>query len=333
MKNIKLYCPYCDKEHNIWIVENNAECIIKEEKVEYVEKNYYCDYYNEEFNDGELLDQNLQTARDQYRKNHQLLTSEEIKEIRNKYKLSQADLSLILGWGEITITRYETKEIQNENYDIILRKIKDDPYKLYDYFMINKEKFSTSKQAKIAKKIFSEAPNIEETNKRIEESLLEKHLSISEINRGKQEIRFDKILAVIKAILESGISLYKTKLAKLLWYIDMINYKKNNKSITGLAYFHMPYGACPLGLDLILDSKSIDLEEIEENDSVKYLIKGVSTECKLNKEELISINAIVNRFKDFSTSDIVSYMHKEEAYLNTKNKEFISYEYAKSINI
>ena len=49
--------------------------------------------------------------------------------------MSQSDLALILGWGEVTITRYETKEIQNEKYDAVLRKIKDNPYLLYDYFM------------------------------------------------------------------------------------------------------------------------------------------------------------------------------------------------------
>lgn len=333
MKKVKLYCPFCDSEHDIIIKESISECLIKDEKVEYTEKNYYCEKYDEEFADGELIDQNLQTARDQYRIKHHLLTSNEIRDIRDKYKLSQADLSLILGWGEITITRYETKEIQNENYDTTLRNIKDNPYKLYDYFMINKEKFTNKKQSIILKKIFSVAPNIDETNKYIEEILHKKHFSIKEIDRGNQEIKFDRILAVIKTLIDRGIELYKTKFAKLLWYVDIINYKNNNQSITGLAYFHMSYGACPLGLDLILDSKSILIEEIEENEYVKYLIKDVETDYKLTEKELNSIDIVINKFNSFSSREIVEYMHKEKAYIETDTNEFISFEYAKYINL
>ena len=329
----KMYCPFCDKEHNITMKETYSECYIKNEKIEYIEINYYCDNYDEEFADGKLIDQNLQRARDQYRIKHKLLTSFQIKELREKYKLSQSDLSLILGWGEITITRYETKEIQNENYDIVLRSLIDNPYKLYDYFLINKDKFSNKKQLTIVKKIFSVAPNIEETNKYIEESLNKKHFAIKEIDRGKQEIKFDRILAVIKALLDRGIELYKTKLAKLLWYIDIINYKENKQSITGLAYYHMNYGACPLGLDLILDSKSITIEEIEDNEYVKYLIKNVMIDYKLSDDELKTIDIVVNKFYSFTSKDIVKYMHKEKAYLETKTNEFISFEYAKYIDL
>ena len=321
---INMYCPYCDQEHDILIKENNSECIIKNEKVTYVEKNYYCNVCETEFNDGKMLEENLKNARNQYRKNHFLLTSDEIKEIREKYKLSQADLSLVLGWGEITITRYETKEIQNENYDQVLRQIANNPYRLYDYYKLNMDKFSVSKQAKIAKKIFSVSPSNVETNKYIEEILLKKHFSISEVKRGNQIIIMDKIVSIIKTIVDKRIKLYKTKFAKLLWYIDCLHYKKYKKSITGLAYLHMNYGACPLGLDLILDSKNIVIEEIEKDDFVQYLIKSAKSDYVLTKEELEIIDIVLEKFKDFSTNQIVEYMHKEEAYIKTTPHKIIS---------
>ena len=37
------------------------------------------------------------------------------------------------------------------------------------------------------------------------------------------------------------------------------------------------------------------------------------------------IDFIMNYFKNFSTKQIVDYMHKEKAYLETKDNEFISY--------
>ena len=138
MEKLKVYCPFCDKEHDLILINENVKTLVNNQEIEYDEKRYFCDKINEEFMTGSLLNENLLAAKDIYRKSNGLLTSNEIEGIRKKYNLSQADLSLILGWGEVTITRYETKEIQNVNYDIILRQISEDPYKLYDYFKLNK---------------------------------------------------------------------------------------------------------------------------------------------------------------------------------------------------
>lgn len=329
----KTYCPFCDKEHNVDIIEREEEILIKGEKIKFIEKNYYCKECDSEFCDGEMEDVNLLKARDEYRKVHNLLTSNDIKRIREKYNLSQSDLALILGWGEVTITRYETKEIQNEKYDEVLRNIDSNPYYLYDYYKMNCNVFDQKKQMKILKKLFAVAPNEEHNNMLIEECLIKKHFTIDDKCKGNRNILLKRIFAVVKEILSYQIELYKTKLVKLLWYIDIINYKRSKESITGLAYFHMPYGACPLGLDLILDSKSLEFEEIEVDDSIKCLIKNVKSDYILSDEEIKTIKDVMEKFKDFKSSQLVEYMHNEKAYLETNQNEFISYEYAKYIDI
>jgi len=328
---MKIYCPFCDKEHEISIIERETESLIKNESVKYVERVYHCDACGSEFSDGEINDSNLLNARDEYRKSHNLLTSKEIKEIREKYMLSQSDLALILGWGEVTITRYETKEIQNENYDLVLRKVKDDPYALYDYYLMNIKNFAVKKQQKIANKIISVAPDTKQADKLIENTLIKKYFSIDDDVRGNETINLSKLFAIVKRILSHDIELFKTKLVKILWYIDNHFYKFNKKSMTGLAYFHMAYGACPLGLDLILDSKNITVKQIEENDAIKYIITETNSDYELKEKEKESIDFVVEYFKDFSSRELVEYMHKEKAYLETKDNEFISYKYAEDI--
>lgn len=325
------YCPICEKVHEVSMIERNNECIVKGEVIAYSEMLYHCDNCDLYFSDGEITDNNLLKARDEYRRQHNLLTSYEIKGIRDKYRLSQSDLALILGWGEITITRYETKEIQNENYDLILREINDNPYKLYDYYLLNKSSFDNKKQEKIIQKIINVAPSQDYVDELLETTLIKNHISISSETRGNQVIRFNKIIAIIQHMLLHKIKLYKTKLAKLLWYIDSLFYIKTKKSMTGLAYFHMPYGACPLGLNLILDSKNIVIEEKELDDSTQYLITEAISDYELSSDEKEVIDFIMNYFKNFSTKQIVDYMHKEKAYLETKDKEFISYKYASDI--
>ena len=51
---------------------------------------------------------------------------------------------------------------------------------------------------------------------------------------------------------------------KLLWYADAQHFKKNNQSITGLVYKHMPHGALPIGYDELLLASDNSISVIEE---------------------------------------------------------------------
>ena len=55
-----------------------------------------------------------------------LLTSVEIEEICDKYLLSPEKLGVLLGWSPTTIKRYFVSE-QSRAYDLMLRKIRDNP--------------------------------------------------------------------------------------------------------------------------------------------------------------------------------------------------------------
>ena len=115
-----------------------------------------------------------------------------------------------------------------------------------------------------------------------------------------KKININRILAVLKKIVDSGFLLYKTKIGKVLWYIDILFFQKYNYSITGLSYFNMKYGACPLGLDLILDSPSIEIKEIIEDDYVKTLVANVKSDYELTPNEIEIIDLVIAKFKSVS---------------------------------
>lgn len=66
-------------------------------------------------------------AYDAYRQAHGLLTASEIVCIRTRYGLSQRCMARLLGWGLITIHRYEQGGIQNRAHDTALRFVASDP--------------------------------------------------------------------------------------------------------------------------------------------------------------------------------------------------------------
>ncbi len=63
-----------------------------------------------------------------FRKKHGLLSPDEIRAIRKRYKLTQADLARLLRLGGNTISRWESgRNVQTGAMDILLRLIRDLP--------------------------------------------------------------------------------------------------------------------------------------------------------------------------------------------------------------
>lgn len=63
-----------------------------------------------------------------YRKKHGLLSAEEIRSIRKRFDLTQADLARMLRLGANTVSRWESgRNVQTGAMDILLRLIRDLP--------------------------------------------------------------------------------------------------------------------------------------------------------------------------------------------------------------
>ncbi len=62
-----------------------------------------CSNCGNELYDEELDSQTLLKVYNEYRKKHKLLLSDEIKNIRETYGLSQRSFAKLLNWGEKTI--------------------------------------------------------------------------------------------------------------------------------------------------------------------------------------------------------------------------------------
>ena len=156
IEKVKIDCPFCNKEHILEKRKRDTVGIVKGEQINFEEECFLCNITEtdeNEFVTAKMMDENLLKARDEYRKKHDLLTSTQIKEIREKYKLTQAEFSFLLGVGEVTITRYESKSIQEEAYDKLMRLIDKDALLALDYLERNKSKFKDVKFRKIENNI------------------------------------------------------------------------------------------------------------------------------------------------------------------------------------
>jgi putative zinc finger/helix-turn-helix YgiT family protein len=63
-----------------------------------------------------------------YRKKHGLLSADEIRAIRERFNLTQAELALLLRLGANTVSRWESgRNVQTAAMDILVRMIRDLP--------------------------------------------------------------------------------------------------------------------------------------------------------------------------------------------------------------
>lgn len=338
-KNIYKECPLCGETHELELRTRISHAKIKDDDVEYEEYYYVCPKSPEgenEFVDGKTHNMNMLNARNMYRVKMGLMTSEEIVKLRENYKMSQVDLAKTLGWGEATISRYESNLIQYEAYDSVLRMIRLNSYLTYGFLKKNKEKFSEEKYADISSTIAREVKTSgrEYLRRQVLESEYIDFEEESEWN-GYSVLNIDKIECIISYFASKLKILHKIKLMKLLWYTDMLNYKQCGKSMTGLVYRHHSMGALPIGHDEIVELDNVLVDKIEEYELTKYDFypnnKLDMTILDLN--DIGILDKVISKFESFSTRDIVEYMHKEKAYIETGNMELISYSYGENVDI
>lgn len=332
-------CPICGKKHLIELRNRMASTIIKGESVSYQEYYYVCTEScdeDNEFVDSKLNKKNLLCARNEYRKKKGLLTSDEIVAIREQYGLSQLDLANLLGWGEVTVSRYESKAIQDQAYDNILRSIKKNPLNVFHYFEQNQDKFTVEKQEYIKENVIKRLNEYgrEYLSRQLLESKYVEYSEPSDFN-GNMTLSIDMLERIISYFAQKVGDLYKVKLMKMLWYADVLSYQKYHQAMTGLVYIHNKMGALPIGHNDILELKNINVVEEENDDYIRYhFIPGDTidvSQLELDERTRNILEEVVNKFQYYKTKEIVAYMHQEIAYQQTQQGDIIPFSLAKQI--
>ena len=324
-------CPFCDKVHKVERRRRNAQAIIKKEAVVFDEEYFFCPDRTDDENEfvpAGLSDQNLLNARNAYRKMKGLLTSDEIVEIRKNYGMTQSEFSALLGWGDVTITRYETKLIQDETYDKLIRMVGENPKFALESLDQHRDSFLSARYRQLRN-------NIQEELARVGEGFFTKQEILSQYtayeepcdSNGYQLLNIEKLGAMMSYFANNVKRLYKVRLMKMLWFSDAVAFSRNGKAISGLVYRHATYGALPIASQKIIYLPSVAVTEEElELEQVKYRISPVDSDfSSLSAEELTILAEVTDKFKYMQTEDVVNCMHNEDAYTKTEMHEIIPF--------
>ncbi len=135
----KTFCEICNELVEYKIKKRIREEIINNKIVSFNELYAICKKCNNEVYVEKLYDQNMLEYSEKIKEINGIITIKEIEEILKKYAIGKKPLSLVLGWGEVTIIRYLEGNTPEKAYSDILKKVLDDPNTMHEYLEKNKD--------------------------------------------------------------------------------------------------------------------------------------------------------------------------------------------------
>lgn len=145
MSEQTVFCPECREDVRYSVIKREETAKLKGDTYEFVSHIAFCEKCGEEIYVAQLEDRNLKALYDAYRQRHDIVSLENIRAIPEKYGIGKRPLSLLLGWGELTFSRYYDGDMPTKQYSQILKKIYSDPVYYLSYLEGNKDKLKSDK--------------------------------------------------------------------------------------------------------------------------------------------------------------------------------------------
>jgi len=121
-----VFCEKCHEMVEYSIIDVKKQKTIKGKDIEYMGEEALCNECGSEIFVSDIRDHNLAILDKAYREKMGLISVAEIEMILDKYDVGKRPLSLLLGWGEVTLTRYLDGDIPTKQYSDMLKRILSD---------------------------------------------------------------------------------------------------------------------------------------------------------------------------------------------------------------
>lgn len=272
------FCTVCRKETEYTLQKRNIKKKIKEVEYTFGITVAKCDECGEEMSIPGLIDKNIQEVDEQYRAYEGIVSIGDIEKLMKIYKIGKAPLSLALGFGEITITRYLSGQIPSKEYSDIMKRALSSPTFMKEKLRENREKIAVAAY-----------------NKAMDAAIqLESLFSVS-----------DKMLRVISYVFERLEEVTPLMLQKLLYFIQGVSYALNAKPMfteNCQAWVHGP--VYPEVYDIFRDFKYNPIED------ARFVIFECAEDV-LTEEECRTIDLVVNTFGEYGGKVLERITHEE----------------------
>ncbi len=295
---------------------------------------YQCVDSGEQFTTTEIDTLNINQVHNKYRAKYGIPFTDEIRSIREKYGLSAAKMSEVLGLGVNIYRNYEGGEIPSVATGRLIRlaEVPDEFRKLLE---MSRNALEAAEYERVRKKV----DNAQSGSSNVESVLKELWFgqSYPNIYNGYRVPSLEKIGFMIRFFAQQN-KPFLTALNKLMFYADFCHFKNYAHGISGIYYQALPKGPVPENYGSIYNyaanSGFVKTEEMNFGDYVgDRFITGDKMvfdegDGPFTTTELKVLQKVSDRFKGLTTKKIVDISHEELAWLdNVEEHNRISFEY------
>jgi putative zinc finger/helix-turn-helix YgiT family protein len=320
------YCETCGSFVEPDEITRDETYLVKGEPVTVTATLAICPVSGDELSNEALDDETLCRAFAVYRARHGLLQPDEIKSIRLKYGLGQKAFSRLLGWGEVTLHRYESGSLQTAAQNTLLELARDPG------FVSGLLERNTS--------VLSQRQR--ET---LRATLRELVSDCAESVVGEEGSGYGETSSCVVKLREMMVyfagrpKTFRTKLNKLLFYADFLHQKRYGRPISAVRYVHLQFGPVPYGFyrrqdELVSDAS---LREIEihagEWGGTRFEAGRPADLSIFSPSELECVGFVADRFQNWSAKRLTELSHGEAAWRDTRDGETISYAFAGMLSL
>ncbi len=279
------FCTVCRKDTKYRLQKSDIEKVIRDRSYTFSITTAFCEECGEEISVPGLVDYNVCEIDTQYRKAEKLVSIADIEKLMNIYQIGKTPLSLALGFGEITITRYLEGQVPSKEYADVIRSVLVSPTVMQHKLTKNREKLTEAAY----RKAMAAAQRL---------SAL---FSVS-----------DEMVRSIAYIFKRLEEVTPLMLQKLLYFIQGIHLAVYHRPLFEeecRAWMHGP--VFPEVYTLFQDFKYNPIE-----DARFALLEG--TEETLNNDERIIIDLVVNTFGRYGGKVLEQITHNEDPWIKAR---------------
>ncbi|CAH1213289.1 hypothetical protein PAECIP111893_03663 [Paenibacillus plantiphilus] len=329
------YCESCHTEHTYTIKKELQLFRFREQDIELERRIAFCNHCGSLIDVEELESETMVNVARMYTEKYGL-TSLEIQNVRQQYKLGVRPFAKLLNIGSASVTRYESGSLPQATHLELYKRLQQHPHVILEFFNRNKGSLSSRelKMVEASLDAWTMAEQSFQTDEQIIESIYRSH-EVTDL-AGYSDFSLEKFIHMILYFATNGV--LKTKLMKLMWYSDFLYFKRQTVSITGATYVKYPYGPVPKDHEIALAHlQHMNVIEVDErtNDEGWTMMMIQSSEpfdsTIFSDDELKTMQEIEAHFRDYGSRKISEYAHNEIGWLETVDKQPISYRYAEKL--
>ena len=126
-KERSAFCAECRKTTQYEFKKVVRKYTIREKEYEMEVTVAVCENCGEEINVPGIMDLRAREIDEQYREYEDIVRVDDIQNLMEIYNIGKAPLSLAMGFGEITITRYLQGQVPSKQYSDIMKDALESP--------------------------------------------------------------------------------------------------------------------------------------------------------------------------------------------------------------